>query len=840
MSELDPEFIKQLQEAFVIEAREQLQSIMQKLIAQEKESDEAASANLSEEILHELHSMKGNSRAAGVVSAESICQLFESAILSLRRRKELLSAASADVFHAAVDLLDETINQVENGNSDFVSEKQNTVLQRLRSLDERRPEDIQIPGAEMQASPGGASSLHNLPNPFSDSLKGPSPDPSGGQATQRQAQTHQTKTGTGPAAEPNPLSQSPAQSIEANFQSPAPASTQTSGPAPVAAESGAKSAAAKSQQTDKSASTRIALWKLDKLLRESEEMLILKQMSEQHLVDMRDLTASSKSLKSTCQQLKQLTLKGKGREILKDKDLMQIFETLYHVNESLEQEIASRMRRQQSEQRLCFNMVDGFIDSVKSLLMQDFSSLLSVVPKLVRDLARELGKEVDLEVFGTEIEIDRRILEEIKDPLIHLIRNSLDHGIETSAERAQKGKPAKASLKVGAKHDESGNVQVIISDDGKGIDAEKLKLAAIKAGHISEHEASTLSKQEAIELMYHSSVSTSQQVTNISGRGIGMAIVRDRIHELGGRVIVETEINKGTSFILLLPTKLSTFRGIQILASGQSFIIPTLSVYYAGRVLRSEIKANGRKNIVTINGQLTSVQSLSDVLSLSSDQEFKTRSARNYQQLLVLEHGNRRAGFLVDEILQEHEVLVRGLSYPLVRVNNIAGATILGNGQVLPVLNVADLMETSLRAAEADAKLAERLARETRRVESQAELPVFVVDDHANSRIMLKTLLESEGYMVRTFESNESALDSLGLEEPLILIKNSNLPEGEDGGLAYLIRRDLRLKNLPIVFFGSQSVEEGSLLASEKGGNAYFNNLEFDRKKILALIERLT
>ncbi|MBX9722274.1 MAG: chemotaxis protein CheW, partial [Candidatus Obscuribacterales bacterium] len=388
--------------------------------------------------------------------------------------------------------------------------------------------------------------------------------------------------------------------------------------------------------------------------------------------------------------------------------------------------------------------------------------------------------------------------------------------------------------------DESGNVQLIISDDGKGINPERLKASAIKEGVISQEEASRMSDNEAIELMYRSAISTSETVTEISGRGLGMAIVRERIHDLGGRVIVETTLGKGTSFILQLPTKLSTFRGIQILVAGQSFIIPTLHVHYAGRVLRSDIKQSGNRNIVNVNGQLTSVQTLADVLGIAKEQGFKTKASRNYHQLLMLESGDRRAGFLVDEIMHEHEVLVRGLSYPLVRVPNISGATILGSGQVVPVLNIADLMISSANASWADEKLSQQLSYEIERNKRLSELPVFLVERHSTSQVMLKTLLESEGYNVSTFESNETALEGLDFDVPLILLKSSELPETQESGLAYWIRKDLRLKDLPIVFFGSVPAEQGTELSKNHGGNAYFSKIDFDRKQILELIESLT
>ncbi|MBX9721330.1 MAG: Hpt domain-containing protein, partial [Candidatus Obscuribacterales bacterium] len=414
MTEIDSDFLKQLEEAFVIEAREQLQNIMTSVINLEGDGDEKTKSDLAEDILHNLHSMKGNSRAAGVTTAEAVCQMLESALLSLRRKKELLTPEAADVFHGAIDLLDDIINKVEQGKSDYVPETFADILQKLKMLDERQR---LLEEAAAAAAAAAAIEAEHQAVKSSEAVK--SPD----EAPKEQSIINPEQIAIpAPQAAPNSLpagSAAPAAAIPAQSQS-------------------------QSATADKSASTRMALWKLDKLLRESEEMLILKQISEQHLEDLRDLKNLAKTLNAETLHLSEMIKSGKYRENLSERELGSLANALKDISSSLDQTLLAKQRRQQTEQRLCFNMVDGFIDSVKSLLMQDFTTLLSVVPKVVRDLSRELKKEVDLEIFGTEIEIDRRILEEIKDPVIHLVRNSLDHGIETGPDRVANGKNARA------------------------------------------------------------------------------------------------------------------------------------------------------------------------------------------------------------------------------------------------------------------------------------------------------------------------------------------------------------------------------------------------------------
>ena len=215
-------------------------------------------------------------------------------------------------------------------------------------------------------------------------------------------------------------------------------------------------------------------------------------------------------------------------------------------------------------------------------------------PKLVRDLCRDQGKEADLVIRGEEVEIDKRILEEMKDPLIHLLRNCVDHGIETPEERRRSGKPSRATITLAASQVNGSKVKLLVSDDGAGIDAEKVKASALNIGILSPDVARQLGDAEAQRLIFEADVTTSPMITRLSGRGLGLAIVREKAEKLGGTVSVESQARQGTQFSIVLPSTLTTFRGILVEAAQRLFVVPTVQVERVARVQRRR-DSNGRR-----------------------------------------------------------------------------------------------------------------------------------------------------------------------------------------------------------------------------------------------------
>ena len=282
----------------------------------------------------------------------------------------------------------------------------------------------------------------------------------------------------------------------------------------------------------------------------------------------------------------------------------------------LEDRLARLQRATEQDQRMLTGMTDSLRQDVKEMQLLPFSSLLDILPRVSRELAREQGKSIELVIRGGEIEIDRHILEEMKDPLIHLVRNCIDHGIEQPAVRSGKGKPPHGTITLACSQKDSGTAEVLVADDGAGIDVPRIKAAAHKLGIVSAEETEQFGELESMALAFQSGVTTSPIITEISGRGLGLAIVREKVERLGGRIVVKSNPDAGTAFHIILPLTLANFRGVLVHAGEQLFVIPSTSVERVVRIANKEIQTVENRETILVDEQPVSLVWLSDVLEL--------------------------------------------------------------------------------------------------------------------------------------------------------------------------------------------------------------------------------
>jgi two-component system chemotaxis sensor kinase CheA len=473
------------------------------------------------------------------------------------------------------------------------------------------------------------------------------------------------------------------------------------------------------------------------------------------------------------------------------------------------------------------SMVDALLEDMKSALMLPFSELLELFPKLVRDLSRESGKEVELTTRGGEIQLDRRIMEELKAPLIHVVRNCIDHGLEAPAERMRKGKPARGSIAIAASSRDA-RIEISVSDDGAGIDGERVKAAAVRNGVLSWEEAGKLGGPEEVLLALHSGVSTSPMITDLSGRGLGLAIVNEKVEKLNGSLAVETERSAGTTIRMVVPLTLATFRGVLVGACGQVFVLPSTNVERATLVLREEIRTVENRETLSFDGQATPLARLGSVLGIEGGK--RPGSGDGAVQVVVLGSAGKRIAFQVDEVLGEREVLVKSLGRQLVRVPNIAGATILADGKVVPILNVADLMSSAAKLVPAPIGAQEPEKRKS----------ILVVEDSITARTLLRTILESAGYNVKTAVDGLDALAALRTLECDLVVSDVEMPRMDGFDLTARIRADKRLAELPVVLVTALDSREDRERGIDVGANAYIVKSSFERGNLLDAVRRLT
>lgn len=580
---------------------------------------------------------------------------------------------------------------------------------------------------------------------------------------------------------------------------------------------------------------RVSTAKLDQLLLEAEEMLVVKQAAAQRAADLQQLEQSIAEWNQRWDRL-QPQLRAWRAHDATDRAHARISEFLEwnatHLR-TLEQRLRTMTKNAAQDRHDVSRRVDDLLLDSKELVLLPFSTLADQFPKLVRDLSREQAKAVDLVIRGGEVEIDKRILEEMKDPLIHLLRNAIDHGIESRRSPSDRAQPPRATIVLAATLIGGSKVEISVADDGTGIDLERVRQAAVARGIVSPEEARGLDDQKTRELIFQSEVSTSPMITEISGRGLGLAIVREHCEKLGGRVTVDSTRGRGTTFTLTLPLTLATFRGILVQVADRIFVVPTAYVARVARIKRSDIRTLENRETISFDGRATALAHLAAVLELPPPPE---PSGSEFISVIVAGSGHDQIAFVVDAILHDEEVLAKSFSRPLSRVRNIAGATVLASGKIAPILNVADLVKSARKGG----RPAVSSAAPPVAPASTAPRSVLLAEDSITSRMLLKGILESAGYRVATAVDGIEAWTMLRSGDFDLVVSDVEMPRLNGFDLCARIRADRKLADKPVVLVTALASAVDRERGIDVGASAYIVKSSFDQGNLLEVVRRLT
>ncbi|MGE0012453.1 MAG: response regulator [Azoarcus sp.] len=579
---------------------------------------------------------------------------------------------------------------------------------------------------------------------------------------------------------------------------------------------------------------RISSARLAALLIETEELLAFK-FGTAHLADelhaiAHDVMREYKEINRGTREARALrrqrgTGDGAARTSAAFESLLDLVDHDEHRVKALSERLSALSQRAERESRALAASVDNLQAELRIALMQPFAALLEVLPKLVRDLSRDNGKDVDLHIDGAELEIDRRILEQLKDPLIHLIRNAVDHGIESPSARRQAGKPPRGLITITVLPLEGNRVRLLIADDGAGVDPLKIATAAGKFGLIAQEDVPGVDRNAALELMFASGLSTSLILTDLSGRGLGLAIVREKVERLSGTIVAESPDDGGTRFHIVLPTMLATFRGVLVAVGEQRFVLPSRAVERVLRVAVDTIRTVENREAIEIDGKAVALVRLADVLGLVAGSGAGERMA-----VVVLTAGSQRIAFAVDAVLGDQEVLVKGLGPQLRRVAHFSGATVLGSGQLVPIIDIADLLKSAPHAA---------TKAGTPSAPPAGQHSLLVVEDSITSRNLLKTILETAGYRVTTAVDGVDALTALKTGQVELVVSDVEMPRMDGFTLTETIRKDSKLAELPVILVTALDSREDRERGVDVGANAYIVKSSFDQSNLLEAIRRL-
>ncbi|GAB4432732.1 MAG: hybrid sensor histidine kinase/response regulator [Chloroflexi bacterium OHK40] len=454
------------------------------------------------------------------------------------------------------------------------------------------------------------------------------------------------------------------------------------------------------------------------------------------------------------------------------------------------------------------------------------ATIFSGLPRALRDLAQATGKQVQLELRGETVELDRKVLELLNDPLLHLVRNAVDHGIESPAERVAAGKPARGLVEVSAEV-VGGEVRLVISDDGRGMHPQQLRDQAVRLGLISAEAASRLSEGAALELIFRPGFSTAPAVTDVSGRGVGLDVVRSNLDELGGHVRVESQPGRGSRIVLTLPLTLVTTRVLLVRAAHSTFALPVSGCQGLTWVYHAHLRTIEGQPTIAHDGRTLSALSLATLIGLD-DPGARTTEGRS--PAVLVGGPQQPVAVLVDALLDEREVVVKPLGPLFARQRRFSGAVQLGDGSLVLLLNPAALSG----AASAQRPLPTFApARPVRRAR------LLVADDSFTTRELVRSILESAGYEVAVAIDGLSALEQLRAQRFDLLVSDVEMPRLDGYGLVAQLRADDQLHALPAILITSLASEEHRRRGLEAGAQAYIVKSQFDQNSLLDVVRQL-
>ena len=555
---------------------------------------------------------------------------------------------------------------------------------------------------------------------------------------------------------------------------------------------------------------RVKVDKLDALMAQLSELLVTKIRAEQRLAQLREIEESMAlwqkdwlTVRSAYSRL--VRHNGEGQLAQLGKDMTRLVDYMGDSQDQLREmnTRVSNLSCQYANDTMHMSLViDELEEEIKRVRMLPLRTITGPFRRMVRDLAKDAGREAILHIEGDETELDKRVLEQIKDPLIHLLRNAVDHGIEPPEVRMLADKPRAGHIYMKAEQ-QGKDIVLSVRDDGRGLDLEAIRETVAER---DPEMARVMNEAELKEAIFRVGISTSPIVTDISGRGLGLDIVRRSVEALHGRIDIDTAPEGGSTFEMTLPLTLSSSRGLLVTVSDEQFAIPLTNIERIQAVQSSKITSLGGHDAIHYNDRTIPLVRLGDVLTLPPSSNGKSATASH--PTVILASAERRIAFLVDSLDGEQEIVVQGLGKQLARVKGIAGATVMGDGEIVLILNVADIIKTALRdgrRAVAEPRAAIQSQREQAAQKAAGkQRDILIVDDSITTRTLERNILEAAGYHVRVAIDGQEAWDRLATGDlPELVISDVSMPRLDGIGLTKRIKNDPRTSQLPIILVTS-------------------------------------
>jgi two-component system chemotaxis sensor kinase CheA len=570
---------------------------------------------------------------------------------------------------------------------------------------------------------------------------------------------------------------------------------------------------------------RIGLDKIEALYNHLVELIMTQMTFHQRYEDMMKLNQYAKQLKT----IKAGTGADSGSHESNNKKLHQVVTRYNRAEEHFLKEITRHADAYEADVVKLDAVTEGIRQQVMSMRMQPISTIFDLATRLVRDLSRQFNKEVDLAVSGADVELDNNIIEMLKAPLVHLLRNAIDHGVEEPSLRTSLGKKEAGAIALSAKQ-EGGDVLIIVEDDGKGIDKERVKEMAIQKGLLNEEEAKKVSDEEIYEIIMKPGFSTSKIITDTSGRGVGMDVVKTVVDRLNGSLIIESNEGHGARFILKVPATVALINVLILRVGNMTLALPSAGVNCAVHIIGKDISTLEGKASAFIEGQTIPLIHMSDIFMLAKEE----RNREDRVPIIIARSDRGKIGFIVSEFLYEKEIVFREFKGYLKRPRCFSGVATLGTGEIVLILNIQELLKAR------DLSGVSPVTEVSRGVKPQGKRnAILVVEDSMITAELEKNILVNAGYEVDVAIDGIDAMDKLHGKKYDLLVTDIDMPRMDGFELTSKVRADKRLKDLPVIVVTVREKAEDKRKGVEVGADAYILKKEFDQNNLLNTIKRL-
>jgi len=799
--ELDKEELVRIFTIFKEESEEHIQKLNEGFLSLEKEPNQPP---LLSELFRHSHSIKGSARMMGFSSIEEVAHAIENILGKIQKGEIKIDKKVMDALYKGVDFLAEILKYLSQGKGE--GEVRNEDILEHLSLFTTAPKKEEVFSHRGYPPP---------PNGKKGKSKKPSPE---------STRDYPEKDGEMPPTTPQPMvseSPPPLVSQEQKWERRKTDIFPEIQDLPV----GRRKIDVTMHET-----IRVATRKLDKLMNQIGELLTTKIKIDQRLQDIRELIDFSEDFLNELQQAQKMVNPGGGELTVTTLDF---YQNLLHKAHQRARQIDKKLNlfyHQLSEDRSQVSLIsDELQKDIKKTRMLPFYTAVETFPRMARDLAQEEEKEVRLEIKGGEVELDKSILENIKDPLIHLIRNAIDHGIETPEERRKKGKPTEGMIYIRASQ-QGDSIIIDIEDDGNGIQLEMIKKAALKKNLFTPQQLEQMTEHQILYLIFQPGFSTSKILTDVSGRGVGMDVVRTNVEKLRGLINLDSRPGKGTTFTIKLPLTIVTLQTLKVQVQEEIYSIPTSSVEKTVEVSPEKVFTIEGQEAINYNHRAIPLVCMEEILELSSDEEAIEEGKR---PAIILGSVEKRVAFLVNKLVGEDVVVAKALGSHLERVRNISGATILGNGRVSLILNVSDLIES------AQYRTLKKRGRKAVEAKEDIKKSILVIEDSITTRTLEVSILESAGYEVVAASDGKDGYSKLMNQKFDLIVTDIHMPHMDGFTFTQKVKADQQYKYIPVILLTSLDSPSEKKRGVEVGADAYITKSSFDQNNLLDTIKRL-